>query len=453
VAEVEADRRLWRETVLGALLWACSAAVAAAGALVWATTGTPVWEIFVTSVVILLAAAVHRLGYGLRTGLLLVALWAGTVATMARLGFNPPAFMALLAIAVFAAILLGPRAGLTGVLAGWGTTWLVWLLHRQGGGPRRPEWAALLDSASTPVAFRIGTVFAVFSAVVILSVTYILDRAEQLLRQKAAALDALAEEQQVRERAQAELARREVAFRKSQELETLGRLSGMVAHDFNNALAVVSGAVEELREAQGLDDGAREAVASIASAVDQGAAASRQLQFFGRQPAKVPVAVPLATVVERAGAVLKRVLPASIEVSVDVQAYAAVRADEGQLMRALTNLALNGRDAMREGGRLTLRVRAARPEEQGDDASLVAVEVEDTGEGMSEEVQARIFEPYYTTKGELGTGLGLASVREIVAAAGGRVAVASAVGRGTTVTVLWPEAAPGGPGAAARRTC
>jgi signal transduction histidine kinase len=449
VAEVEADLSRWRETVLRALLWTCSGAVVAAGLIVWVTTGKPVWEIFAAGVVILLSAAARRLGYGLRTGLLLAALWVGTVATMARLGFNPPAFMALQALAIFAAILLGARAGLAGVLVATGTIWLVWLMHRQGGAPRRAEWAELLDSSRVLVTARVAAVFLVFSTVVIASITYLLDRTKQLLHQEAAALDALAQEQKVRSRAQAELARREAVYRKAQELETLGRLSGMVAHDLNNALSVISAAAAELQGDPGLSVTSREAVASIDSAVAQGAAASRQLRVFGQQPARVPTAMPLAPAVERAGAVLKRVLPASIEVVLDVQAHGVVRIDEGQLMRTLTNLALNARDAMREGGRLTLRTRAARPEEQGGSASLVAMEVEDTGAGMSEEVQVRLFEPYYTTKGDLGTGLGLASVRDIVEAAGGRVVVASTVGRGTTVTVLWPEVPPVGQGAPA----
>jgi signal transduction histidine kinase len=442
VAEVETDRRRWRATVLAALLWFCSGATAASGLLVWVTTGKPIWEIFVAAFAILLTATSRRLGYGLRTGLLLASLWAGTLATMARLGFNPPAFVALLALAIFAAILLGPRAGIAGIGLGVGTTWLVWLLHRQGLVVRRPEWPDLLDSASAAVTARIATVYLLFATVVIVSVSYVLNRAEQLLRQKAAALDALDDEQRVRERAQADLVRREAAYRKAQELETLGRLSGMVAHDFNNALAVITVAVEELQQEPGLGAAGREAVASILTATIQGAAATRQLRVFGAQPARGPGALALAPVVERAGSVLKRVLPASIEVVLDMQAPPVVLAEEGQVMRTLTNLALNARDAMRDGGRLTLRLRPARPEEQGPGPSFVAMEVEDTGVGMSEEVQARLFEPYYTTKGEGGTGLGLASVREIVEAAGGRVDVASAVGRGTTVTVLWPETPP-----------
>jgi signal transduction histidine kinase len=241
-----------------------------------------------------------------------------------------------------------------------------------------------------------------------------------------------------RSRVQAELASREAAYLKARELEVLGRISGTVAHDFNNALAVILAAVDELERAQ-LAGRLGLTVRDLRTAAEQAQATTRQLRVFGPGAPRPPTVVALAPVVERAGAALKRILPATVELTLEVRAEPHVSADEGQLMRILTNLALNARDAMRQGGRLTLRLRPSEG-----DAGLVALEVADTGTGMSEEVKARIFDPYFTTKGEQGTGLGLASVRQLVLAAGGRVAVDSALGRGTTVTVLWPVApAPG----------
>jgi signal transduction histidine kinase len=127
-------------------------------------------------------------------------------------------------------------------------------------------------------------------------------------------------------------------------------------------------------------------------------------------------------------------LPRTIELKLVAPVAPVVLANEGHLLSAFTNLALNARDAMRTGGHLTLRVRDV------DGGAFAAVDVIDTGEGMSDEVQSHLFEPYFTTKGDRGTGLGLSSVRDLVEAGGGRLTVSSSVGAGTTVTVFLPRA-------------
>jgi CheY-like chemotaxis protein len=114
----------------------------------------------------------------------------------------------------------------------------------------------------------------------------------------------------------------------------------------------------------------------------------------------------------------------------------AIAADENKIQRILTNLALNARDAMKDGGRITLRLHAPAEEDGG---PFARIEVTDTGAGMSEEVQARIFDPFFTTKAGSGTGLGLSSVKELVTANGGHVHVRSALQQGTTIAICWPS--------------
>jgi two-component system, cell cycle sensor histidine kinase and response regulator CckA len=151
----------------------------------------------------------------------------------------------------------------------------------------------------------------------------------------------------------------------------------------------------------------------------------------------------LSPVIDKAKVMLARVLPPNIVLDTDLQVDAVVIADEGSLLRAITNLVLNARDAMRDGGLLMLRVRRPASELEGapPGAAFVAIDVEDNGTGMSEEVKQRLFEPFFTTKEAGGTGLGLASVRDVVEAEGGRVTVKSELGLGTTVSMFWPVAA------------
>jgi CheY-like chemotaxis protein len=155
----------------------------------------------------------------------------------------------------------------------------------------------------------------------------------------------------------------------------------------------------------------------------------------------MPRALALTETVERTATTLERVLPSNIEVKVSLGGEPAIFAEEGHLQGIVTNLALNARDAMPQGGNLDLSVReatAAEVEAAGLSARFALLEIADDGVGMSKETRARVFEPYFTTKGAAGTGLGLASVRAQVEAGGGRILVTSALGRGTRFSVFWP---------------
>ncbi|MBX9583602.1 MAG: response regulator, partial [Gemmataceae bacterium] len=227
--------------------------------------------------------------------------------------------------------------------------------------------------------------------------------------------------------------RLEEQLREGQKLEALGRLAGGVAHDFNNLLTVIKGNADLLRE--GVPDGPPpgELVDDIRGAADRAAGLVRQLLTFGRRQPVKPEVVDLNEVVRETVGMLRRVLGSRVQVAADlVPGAARVRADRTQLIQVVMNLAVNARDAMPNGGTLSVSTRAGR-------GKLVRLEVADTGTGMPPEVRAKIFEPFFTTKGPgQGTGLGLATVYGIVKQSGGEIAVDSTPGIGTTFRVDFP---------------
>ncbi len=365
------------------------------------------------------------------------------VYSLFRGGYTPNALIGLAMLVVGATLLLGRRAGL--VLATGSALVIVSVsfVHRSYPTLRDPAWITILDSTNPLVGVRVALLFALLTATIVLAISYLTAQSDELLVAKARSLAKLEHEQREKERMARDLERREAAFQKARELELLGRLAGTMAHDFNNALLVVLSALDELTQLHGLPDATEAPLAAIRAAADQAAATTRQLRAFGPMQPRHASELTVGPLVEKAKTMFSRVLPRNIRLDAEIGCDACIVADEGELLRVLMNLALNARDAMRDGGVLTLRVR--RPsagENAGADTDHVVLEVEDTGSGMSDEVKTRLFEPFFTTKAAAGTGLGLASVREIVESQGARVLVTSAVGRGTTFSILWPLAVP-----------
>ena len=222
-------------------------------------------------------------------------------------------------------------------------------------------------------------------------------------------------------------------LRQSQKMEALGRLAAGVAHDFNNVLTTIIGYAELIRESAGERD-VLDWAAEVLLAAEHGAALSRQLLAFGRKQVLEPEPLDLGEVVHGLEPMLRRLLGEAVTLRVETApGLPLVETDRGQLQQVVVNLAVNGRDAMPQGGTLTIEA-AATPE-----GALLAVS--DTGTGMDEETQARIFEPFFTTKalGE-GTGLGLATVYGIVVQSGGRIEVESEPGKGSRFLVRLPRA-------------
>lgn len=432
VANVEAERHAWRERVLGQLLAIISVtALFGGGWFLGVVTnlavGIPV------GLIGLVAALLSRSSRSFlpRSGFLLGALFVSAALALFRYGFLPIPFLLLAAMAVFATVLLGRRFGLAAVAMAVVLVLSVGALHGSGLVVRQDDWVAQVDDTSGLVVLRVSVLFTLALLLLVLTPAALIERAEALALVESKALEALAAEQTERQRLADELRRREVGWQKAQELEALGRLAATAVHDFNNALGVMGPSIS-LLEAAKLEGELGDIVADLRAATEQAIATTQQLRVLGpvrsqQQPSKLQVG-PL---VRRAQGALGRVLPNALKLEVDVRREAQVVVDEGQLLRAITNLVLNARDAMREGGTITLRVSDAQP-------GFVAIEVTDTGTGMTDEVKARLFEPFFTTKGEHGTGLGLSSVRDIVTSAGGQLVVDSALGRGTTISLQLP---------------
>jgi len=233
-------------------------------------------------------------------------------------------------------------------------------------------------------------------------------------------------------------------------LQALGRLAGGIAHDFNNLLAVILGAAEDA--AQGLGPSTDPAVAGeleqIRQAAQRGAALVRQLLAYARQQVLAPKLVSLNAAVEGMAQLLRPLLGRQISLEVVLDASGRmVRIDPSQLDRVLMNLAMNARQAMPEGGRLTLstgRVLLLEPLSGGPEevppGRWTVLEVADTGRGIPPDILPRIFEPFFTSRAqEGGTGLGLATVHGIVRQSGGYLVVESAPGEGTRIRVLLPR--------------
>jgi PAS domain S-box-containing protein len=252
----------------------------------------------------------------------------------------------------------------------------------------------------------------------------------------------------------------------AQKLEGMGALAGGVAHELNNALSVIGGCAHLLQ--RDLEAGTPHPadLDDILAAAGRAQAVTRQLLAFSRRLPLDPQVVSVADLVGGMRAVLERLLRADVELAWDVQpGTGAVRVDPGALEQVIVNLVMNARDAMPEGGRLTIAARAtdlprAVPAVDGvvPAGRYVVVEVEDTGVGMDRATLARAFEPLFSTKGAGGgTGLGLSTVLSLVQQSGGQVVVASEPGRGTAVRLFLPgvaaeEAAPPAPASGGTET-
>jgi PAS domain S-box-containing protein len=244
--------------------------------------------------------------------------------------------------------------------------------------------------------------------------------------------------------------RLEQQFQQAQRMEAVGRLAGGIAHDFNNLLTIINTNCELALDA--LPPGAeiRADIEEARQAGTRGAALTRQLLAFSRRQVLHPELIDLSVVVSGMEKMLRRVLGEDVTLECDLSTgLPHVRADLGQLEQVLMNLVLNSRDAMPDGGRITISASPAQVDadmsrrEAGLEAgSYVILTVADTGAGMDAATRDRIFEPFFTTKGVgKGTGLGLAMVYGVVKQSGGSIRVESEPGRGTSITIYFPVSA------------
>ncbi len=226
--------------------------------------------------------------------------------------------------------------------------------------------------------------------------------------------------------------------RRTQQLASLGRLACGVAHDCNNFLTVMMGCGQLALRSLPNDDPSRELIGQLLRAGEKAAALTRQVLNFSRRSTASRSPLNLNEVVTGIAGMARHLVGADVEVGLNLDsALKPIRADKGQMEQVLLNLIANARDAMPQGGRLLIETHNVKMVDERGPRVLLAVA--DSGCGMDEATRARIFEPFFTTKEEgRGTGLGMAIVLEAVQAAGGELAVESALGRGTTIKLYLP---------------
>jgi PAS domain S-box-containing protein len=232
----------------------------------------------------------------------------------------------------------------------------------------------------------------------------------------------------------------EEQLRQSQKMEAVGRLAGGVAHDFNNIMGIISGHAE-LMQLSAANPADRVRAERIITATEKAASLTRQLLAFGRKQVMSLKLLNLSTIVEGVSSMVNCLMSAEVQINIHASKnLGLVQADQSQLEQVIMNLATNARQAMPDGGTLTITIDEIECGKDFPDVppgEYVRLSVVDTGIGMTEEIQSRVFEPFFTTK-KMGTGLGLSTVYGIIKQSGGYVTVQSAPQQGSTFSVFLP---------------
>jgi len=270
---------------------------------------------------------------------------------------------------------------------------------------------------------------------------YLAETSQSRAQEVAAANQELRREIAAREQA-------EEALRHAQKMEAVGRLAGGVAHDFNNLLTVIRGHAALLPRSLGPNDPLRQSLEGILKAADRASSLTRQLLAFSRKQVLQPRVLDLNALLVQVADLLPPLLGEDIHLVIDLDPeLGRTKADPGQIEQVIMNLVFNARDAMPEGGELTIRTANvdldetfARGHAEVRPGPHVILAVRDTGRGMDEETQSHIFEPFFSTKDRTkGTGLGLATAYGTVEQSGGSIIVSSRLGEGTTIQVYLPR--------------
>lgn len=361
------------------------------------------------------------------------------VTSLYSLGALPGPTLVFTFVVITAQLFLGSRA----MLIALGLTSAAMMLT----GLARPTIVRWPDAERLGTWFwvREGIGFAVPTAALTLILARVISTIEHSLRaaQEALVRSRLAESE--RQLAKAALVQAESALHRSQKLQAVGRLAAGVGHDFNNTLQVMLSWSSMLRGERD-DNVLEEGLDAIEQAALQGRELTQRLLEFGRRDVRAPLRCSLAQLVRESARSLRRLLPEDIAIELQLDERAPrVLVDPNQLAHVLLNLGVNARDAMPAGGVLRLGVSSLDASELGDEkvatpiaGQLVRVSVQDTGAGMSEETLSHLFEPFYTTKGDRGTGLGLATAHSMVERNGGFIRVSSQEGQGSTFQLCFP---------------
>ena len=372
--------------------------------------------------------------FGIQARGFVITAYAVSFGTLGALIYGPLLGTGVIfTLAIVASVgLIGRRAALPAVGVVLAAYVIVATVKLTGLGP--VTRGASVDFDTTAPWLRIGLTLAVGATIAGLLTSYVFRSLELAVIRSGEALARERTERLERERAQEALAR-------AQRLEAVGRLAAGVAHDLNNALAVVVCSAESLRELPAGDAAREQLLNDLLEAARGAEETTRQLTMLGRKDTVAREHCQPAVVAEQLARSINRLLPPGITVVVEASSAWTVPLSRSRFEQVLLNLALNARDAMPTGGTLRIAVR-----EVGEDIHLV---VTDTGVGIDETARQQLFEPFFTTKeAGRGSGLGLSLVHAMVTEAGGTIDVTSKLGEGTTFTVTLPrvlEPAPSGP--------
>jgi signal transduction histidine kinase len=444
--ELATERRHWRDKLIS--LIRVVAAILAALGFSTVQLVLPSQRHFIPTlcyVALFLVSVVPGLRPLTRAWLLALGLPGTCIVSIAEFGLAPNIFCGLLFGIVCVRLIFNPRRSMIVAVTLLVALFAMGVFLVSGWMKVGSSWVMSLDPSVPANVIRVFFIFAMQSVAVLAVLGYVLRSIERLLMEKAAAVESLRQESTAKEKLRQELAARQKADAKARELEQLGRLASYFGHDTNNALQIVTTSVAILRDHRTHGALRNEALGTLEAAASQIRTLAMQLRAFGPGRGQASRgSAELPSVLGATARMLAQILPREIEIDLQEPVAATVAMAEGELQRILINLAMNARDAMENGGKLTIRSRIGDASQAGAAmaAPHVVVEVQDTGTGMSEELQQAVFEPFFTTKGERGTGLGLSSVRESVAATGGGVSLNSRVGDGTTVTLVLPLASP-----------
>jgi two-component system cell cycle sensor histidine kinase/response regulator CckA len=273
--------------------------------------------------------------------------------------------------------------------------------------------------------------------------------ADHMTRSNLMRLNAAVEREIRAAKSRRDRVRLEEQFHQAQKMEAVGRLAGGVAHDFNNLLTVITGYSDLLLTNRDLKDNQRTALEEIRRSAERGGALTHQLLAFSRRQPMISRAVHVNDLIIQIEKMLRRLIGEDIDlVTIPAATQDTVTADPGRLEQVIMNLVVNARDAMPQGGKLTIETATVQLSDSFSAKHLgvpagphVTVSITDTGVGMDEETQSHLFEPFFTTKGPgSGTGLGLATAYGIIRQSGGAIGMFSELGTGTTARIYLPLA-------------
>jgi len=439
------EERRWREQLVGGLLWV----VTTAGALTWlfgVTVANLRWAttpFLVITLIALTAALSPKLPFVVRGATVVGTLTLGGTMGLLIYGAGPNAVIALATATAATTMLAGRRSGVSMLVGTALLLCVVFGAFLSGVLVRPATWYENFDVARPHVAARLVVLYLACTGILTFGISHLVGRAAALLAETSRAVFDLRRKEAERARLERQVELQRASVRRAEEAEVLFRLGGYAAHDFANALTVMTGTLESLRPLAETDAEVREALELLDEAIRAAVQTKDELRALSDAKTPVGSAILVEDQVQRVGRMLTFVLPDRIRTRVHVRDGGTVSCDSTTFQRAVMNLALNARDAMPDGGELSLVLRAPRADEVHfsgrPPADFVCLEVTDTGTGIGADDQERIFEAYFTTKGERGTGLGLASVRESLRALGGEVVVESGLGKGSAFATFWPR--------------